>query len=299
MNRLKIFSVALCLLAYPLVGQQTIPLMQQRVDSNKVTMYFPMNAARGEIAALRTQGTYYWAISPVIVQPWDKQNRGLALVLRITGQETPPSSIVIIVDGKSTMLEPTVWAPDQGGGQATIIDRVDLVRGIASATTVSVTVFGATPLTGTYQVGDLAFFKSLVAMYDAGTYLAPDLSVASTTPAVQTPAAAMAPTPPKPVDAPPIPAKHTREQYLQTKVDDAAAICRQQIVEGAKDPTSVQFSDKYSYAFGRVLTRNWISITWVIMGRNTYGAVLQHTMTCNVSCIEGKACEPRDLMDEP
>jgi hypothetical protein len=84
--------------------------------------------------------------------------------------------------------------------------------------------------------------------------------------------------------------KVDRADFLKTKVDEAAAMCKSQIVATAKDPTSIQFAENYTYGFGRVVTRNWIFIGWEIMGRNTYGAVLRHSMTCTVSCTQEKGC---------
>jgi len=92
--------------------------------------------------------------------------------------------------------------------------------------------------------------------------------------------------------------KIDRKEYLASKVPDAATMCHQQILATAKDPTSVQFADKYSYAFGRAITRNWIFITWNIMGRNTFGAVLKHEITCSVSCPPGKECSFINLEDQ-
>ena len=91
--------------------------------------------------------------------------------------------------------------------------------------------------------------------------------------------------------------KLSRTDFLQSRVDAAAQMCKSAIVATAKDPSSVQFDDKYAYGFGAVLTRNWIIIDWGIRGRNTYGAVLRHTMECKVSCIQGKACTFVDLTE--
>jgi hypothetical protein len=92
--------------------------------------------------------------------------------------------------------------------------------------------------------------------------------------------------------------KVTHQEYLQSKVVDAATMCRDQITATAKDPTSLQFADRYSYGFGKAFTKNWIFIYWDIMGRNTYGAVLKHQITCTVSCKEEKACSWVEMKDE-
>lgn len=157
------------------LAQATIPLMEQREEAQKATMYYPMDSAKGTIAALRAKSTYYWAITPIIIQTWDMKVKGLGLVLRVTDLTTPPASVVFIIDGKPTMIQPTDWGADEGGGQASIIDRVELVRSIASAKNISITVFGTAPLTGTFQSSDLLFFQSLVSMYDAGTFVSPQL----------------------------------------------------------------------------------------------------------------------------
>jgi hypothetical protein len=92
--------------------------------------------------------------------------------------------------------------------------------------------------------------------------------------------------------------KPSRADYLQSKVSDATAMCRDQILASAKDPSSIQFPEKYAYGFGQALTRNWIFIYADIMGRNTYGAVLKHSMTCTISCKQGKPCSWVSLTDQ-
>src|ERR1700722_12047326 len=81
-----------------------------------------------------------------------------------------------------------------------------------------------------------------------------------------------------------------KHEFLQSKVDEAANMCRQNITDTAKDPTTLQFAEKYNYGFGRVVTRNWIFIYWDVMGKNTYGALLKHSITCTVSCTQKKGC---------
>ena len=92
-------------------------------------------------------------------------------------------------------------------------------------------------------------------------------------------------------------AKPKQSDYLEGKKDDAALICREQIVATAKDPSSLQFEDKYTYGFGNALTKNWIYITWNSMGKNTYGAVLRHVITCTVSCKQDKPCSFVEMKD--
>ncbi len=283
-----------------ILAQATIPLMEQRVEALKATTYLPMDPAKGAVAALRSKSTFYWAITPIIIQTWDMKVKALGLALRVTDLTTPPASVVFIIDGKPTMIQPTDWGTDEGGGQASIIEREDLVRSIATAKTVSITVFGTAPLTGTFQSSDLLFFQSLVSMYDAGTFVSPQLGdeKSASVPTPQT-----APTSTAPIVAPSTPAtpsgKLSRTDFLKSKVPEAATMCHDWIVATAKDPSSLQFADDYDYGFGRVISRNWIFITWSIMGRNTYGAVLHHTMTCTISCTQGKACTRNELQDEP
>lgn len=82
-----------------------------------------------------------------------------------------------------------------------------------------------------------------------------------------------------------------RREYLQSQVDMLVGACKQYIVGTAKDPSSVQFPSNYNYGFGHGLTRNWVLINIDAMGRNTFGAVLRHSMTCTYTCNQSKGCK--------
>jgi hypothetical protein len=297
------------LFAMPLLGQDDVIIKERRVDEQKISIFAPVNSADSfELNALRARNKYSWVVAPIIAQTWDKKVKGLGLFLRVTDQTVTPTAVVIVVDGKTTMIPVQKWEKDPEGGENTLIDREDLVRSIAAAQNVSITVFGDDPLTAIYHSENLSIFRSMVSMYDTDTFNVKPIKASQPAVIADMVGTTVKPTSQKVLDSPPStaepvvqaapPTKLSRAEYLQRKVDEAAAMCREQIIATAKDPSSVQFADKYSYGFGRVISRNWIFISWSIMGRNTYGAVLRHTMTCTVSCIQGKACTWVNLEDE-
>jgi hypothetical protein len=92
--------------------------------------------------------------------------------------------------------------------------------------------------------------------------------------------------------------KLSRADYLQSKIQEAARLCHENIVATAKDPGSLQFTDSADVSFGRVVFRDSIYVTLSIMGRNTYGAVLRHSITCRVVCQQGHACSLQESRDD-
>jgi hypothetical protein len=279
------------------MGQDNFSLKEQRADEQKSSIFYPLSSTNPDVpAALRAKGTYSWFMMPVIAQAWDKHLKSLGLVLKVTDQTSPPTAVVFIVDEKPTMIPAQKWDEYPGGGLFTSIEREDIVRSIATARKVTVTVFGNSPLSATYTSGDLSLFRSVVTMYDSATFNISQPSVVNpATDSVTQPASApitstAAPSTPSASLSRIIPsARSSRTEYLQSKVSEATAMCREQIIATAKDPSSVKFDDNPSYVLENG-HKDWISIMWGIMGRNTYGAVLRHSMTCFVSCKAGSAC---------
>jgi hypothetical protein len=86
------------------------------------------------------------------------------------------------------------------------------------------------------------------------------------------------------------PAKQSRDEFLESMLDGARERCMRAIVATAKDPDSVKFLDDGGGAPGRALMRNHLLFDFEIMGRNTYGAVLRHTLHCDVPCKINVGC---------
>lgn len=94
--------------------------------------------------------------------------------------------------------------------------------------------------------------------------------------------------------------KIRREDYLRSKAQDAVGICKQQILATAKDPSSIQLPEQVAVYFGTGLMRNDIYVQADVMGRNTYGAVLRHQITCTIVCKQSKGgCYFESLEDQP
>jgi len=265
-------------------------MKEYRIEQNKSSIFIPTSTADpDELNAIRAHSTWSWELAPVIAQSWDHKQKGLGFVIRAKDWSTQPTAVAFTIDGKVTMVETSQWHDSEKGGVYTLIDREDLERAVANSQNLSITVFAGEPLTGTYHSADLVVFKSVTEMYSNGTFSGGTPTDLTPSP-VETQAQKPSPTTAN--------GKVDRKDYLQSKVQEVSSMCHDQIIATAKDPTSVQFLGDYSYAFGRALTRNWIFVSFPIMGRNSYGAVLRHTMTCSVSCPPGKPCVFQSLDDE-
>jgi hypothetical protein len=80
----------------------------------------------------------------------------------------------------------------------------------------------------------------------------------------------------------------SHDEFMNSKVPEVAGACHDAIINSAKDPTSVQFLGPYTASSGTGFNRNQMFINYEIMGRNTYGAVLRHLMTCIANCNQAK-----------
>jgi hypothetical protein len=94
-------------------------------------------------------------------------------------------------------------------------------------------------------------------------------------------------------------AKEDRMAYLISRVPDATATCKDYLKATAKDPSSIKFEEgSENYTFGNGFFRNDIWITYRAWGRNTYGAVLIHTFTCQTKCKKDSGCTVWSFQDE-
>ena len=93
-------------------------------------------------------------------------------------------------------------------------------------------------------------------------------------------------------------AKMSRTDYLESKAHEAALLCESYIIATAKDPDSIKMPERYTHNLGGGLLHNEIYIYMDVMGRNTYGAVLRHSMICTVNCKQGKGCSVTKLEDQ-
>ena len=82
----------------------------------------------------------------------------------------------------------------------------------------------------------------------------------------------------------------SRDGFLHSKVEEVRHTCKDAILAVSKDPDAVKFLDEGNYEFGRGLMRNDIVFVFETMGRNSYGAVLRHTISCTVTCKEKGGC---------
>lgn len=93
--------------------------------------------------------------------------------------------------------------------------------------------------------------------------------------------------------------KSKSDDYRLARLDEAFMQCHDAVMASAKDPTSITFDPTYDYGLGRVLTKNDVFIYVKTWGRNSYGAVLRHSVTCTVECKKDKPCKIADVQDDP
>jgi hypothetical protein len=91
--------------------------------------------------------------------------------------------------------------------------------------------------------------------------------------------------------------KSEHQTYLEGRIDEASIACQKYLLTAAKDPDSIKLDEKYSYSFGKVLTKNWIYIYLGGWGKNSYGAVLRHNFTCEASCKRDQPCSVLELKE--
>lgn len=284
----KLFFCLLWSIA-PLLAQNVVLLNEHRIDDEKASMFVPVDlSAEDGIRGLRAHGAYSWVVTPVIAQTWDKKTKSIALAIEARGLKSSTSTIVIIVDGKPATFSDLNWEIDSRGAPCVFIEREDLIRTMATAQNVSIAVFGDSSVAGVFHPADLSYIQAVVSMYDANNINSLSPSAQAVFDAItgkmkgnSSTVAALAPS--KPI-------KPDHNLYIESRLNEAQSMCHDQIIATAKDPYSVEFLGDYRYSSGRSIFKNWIFIYWDIMGKNTYGAVLRHSMTCTLSCPPGKAC---------
>jgi hypothetical protein len=271
--------------------QASLSLKETRIDTLRRSIFTPpIDPDSPGLAPLRAQGAYSWLVMPAIAQDWQTKKAELGLLVRVLGPPTPPSGLVLVVDGTTTLISEQGWQKGNSGGWVLAFGRQELVRSIASAKQVTITVLGSPPLEGRFQAGDLNVFPAVVGIFDHNSFQAG-------APATSSPSATASPI--SGILETPNSKTSKNSDYLQTRVGEAATMCHDNIVSSAKDPAALVMADTYGYRFGSVLTKNWIFIDWEIMGRNTFGAVLKHSIGCIVECAPGKACKWMSMADNP
>lgn len=276
---------------------QDIELREKPVATEKESIFQPISATSADgILSIRASGSYKWNVTPIIGQKWNGSEKSLVLAIEVVGENLQPSTAVFVIDGKTVVIPSSDWQVDSRGHLVAWIKNEGLVRSLAKAEEVSITVFAPGPLTNSFHAGDLGVFRSMVQIYDAKAMHPSEAEEHPVSDLGKAPVTLI---------TPPSEKRHKqtsadRGTFLESKVEEAASICHDEIINNSKDPFSVEFLGDYSYAFGRtILFRNWIFVYWETMGRNTYGAVLRHSMTCTVSCTQDKGCTWINLDDKP
>jgi len=281
-------------------------LKETRSEALHLSLFTPpIDHDLPNLAPLRASGQYSWIVMPAIAENWQTKKTELGLLVRVLGPASPPSGVVFVVDGTTTLVDGQRWEKAGSGAWVMVLGRQDLVRSVSKARQVSITVLGSPPLEAHFDQSSLTVFPQMVGMFEHNNFRgnAPEsgpTQLPPTTPVIPTPAEPPAGNSATANEArKPNASENNRKDDLRTRVEEAAGMCRNHIMAGAKDPDSIVFANDYSYHLGSVLTRNWITINWEIVGRNTFGAVLRHRVTCIVSCAPKKTCTWMSMGDSP
>lgn len=264
-------------------AQMDSPLMETRGDT--ASIYSPtLDYDTPGMPALRAKGAYSWVVVPAIAFQAQTDRKELAMIVRVQGLPSPPDGVVFVVDGKTRLVSGKNWILAKSGGWVSAVQGEELTRAIGTAHDLSITVLGSPPLEARFQNRDLAAFRAVASKYDNNTFQtgAPNVPPPGSVPAQGETS--------KPSG------KQGRMEYLNTRADEAAGLCRSHLMAGAKDPDSIQLTDKYGF---RDLGHDQIFLTFEFMGRNTYGAVLRHQMGCIASCPKDKPCRFLNMADVP
>jgi hypothetical protein len=311
---LKALVQCVVFLATAIAAQGQLKFGEIPLPQDRTSMFSAIDVTSPDgLAALRGEGIFSWTLAPVVFQSWDGFEKHLVLAAEIIGSDNAPKSISILLDGKTVALGSSDWTKDSRQNLAAVYPREDLVRAIASASKVQISFLGDTTVSADFDAPALELFRRVISAADGGPIVGVSLSeerlimgitknsnpsdiqkqqrISMKGPPV-TPVPLIPPKPEKPT-------KVDRHTYLLSKVPEAAQICHDGIISGSKDPYSVEFLGDYTYSFGRTLWRNWIWVSWETMGRNTYGAVLRHGMTCGVSCPPDEQCSLVSMDDDP
>lgn len=131
------------------------------------SIFEPVSSTSSDgISSIRANGAYKWDVAPVIGMKWDGSAKNLSLAIEVIGSDLTPSMAVVALDGKTFVLQSADWKVDRRGNLVAFFDKEALVRSMAQAQKVSITVFAPAPLTSTFQYGDLGVFRSMVEAFD-------------------------------------------------------------------------------------------------------------------------------------
>lgn len=170
---MKIIAFIFAFSAISLLGQN-LELRERPNATTKISLFQPVSATSADgILSLQATGSYKWNITPVIAQKWDGSGKSLLLAIEVVGNNIQPSTAVFVIDGKTFVMQSADWRVDSRGNLAAVFEKEGLVRNLAKAEEVSVTVFAPDPLTTLFHASDLAVFRSMVQIYDTnGMHLA-------------------------------------------------------------------------------------------------------------------------------
>jgi hypothetical protein len=165
---LKVAVLFLLLTTIPVFAQDVS--LRERPDAvAKLSIFQPVSATSADgIEAIRASGTYEWNIAPIIGMKWDGSSKSLMLAIEVAGNNLTPSTAVFTIDGRTFVAQSAEWTVDSRGNLVAFFQKEGLVRNLADAQQVSVTVFAPAPLTASFHAGDLAVFRSMVHIYDVG-----------------------------------------------------------------------------------------------------------------------------------
>jgi hypothetical protein len=163
---LKIAALVIVLSSVPLFGQD-IGLRERPNATTKISIFQPASASSPDgIEALRASGSYQWSVTPVISKTWQGSGKALLLAIEVAGNNLQPSTAIFVIDGKTFVTQSGDWRVDSRGNLVAFFEKEGLVRNLAKAEEVSVTVFAPAPLTASFHGSDLAVFRSMIQTYD-------------------------------------------------------------------------------------------------------------------------------------
>jgi hypothetical protein len=164
---MKVLALAV-LISASAAAAQTLQLQERPNNEKSTSLFVPADSSASDgIAAIRASGAEFaWSVTPVIYQSWDKSRKSLLLAIEVVGQDLHPSAAVFVIDGKSYIVQSADWALDSRHNLCALVEKEGLIRNIASASQVQVTVFAPAPLTATFTGGNLAVFREIAAVYD-------------------------------------------------------------------------------------------------------------------------------------
>ncbi|MDR3723286.1 MAG: hypothetical protein P4K83_02200 [Terracidiphilus sp.] len=163
---MKIAALIFVFTTVSLFGQN-VELREKPNATAKNSIFQPISATSTDgIQSIRASGTFQWNITPIIGKMWNGPEKSLMLAVEVVGSNLQPSTAVFVIDGKTFVTQSANWQVDSRGNLVTMLEKEGLVRNLAKAENVSVTVFAPNPLTATFRGNDLAVFRSMVQAFD-------------------------------------------------------------------------------------------------------------------------------------